>query len=250
MAMVILHDQKVILHMDHHLHLPTSNTTEIGILKNRSTSDTHEQTPQATPFQEPTQDERDLVLQNTLHNAGAGHRRSSSHPSQPSASRRQSGSVVVDGENSPRLKWDEANLYLAEQEREAAGARMKIDEPKTPYATRYDPTEDEMMDGAGLTPDGLLVDEVDKKLLMSRERDIPDLDIGEAEVSVDHVPTEEKRVMVEENMDDADDDVKSMRHGESGEYVSEEEKEKHRHFEEMRKKHYEMRNIKNLLGYV
>jgi protein phosphatase inhibitor 2 len=227
--------------------------THLGILKNRSTSNTNDAvpTPEVTPAQEPTQEERDLVLANTLHNAG--HRRSSSRPSQPSTSRRQSGaSGPQDGENSPRLKWDEANLYLAEQEREEAGPRMKIDEPKTPFATRYEPGSDEINDGA-IDADGLLVDEVDKKLLMSRERDIPDLDIGEAaetslqDASVGHG---DKRVIVEESMDDADDADSGVRHGEEGGYVSESEKEKHRHFEEMRKKHYEMRNIKNVLGYV
>ena len=39
-----------------------------------------------------------------------------------------------------RLKWDEANLYLTEQEKNST---MKIDEPKTPYAKHYDPADDE-----------------------------------------------------------------------------------------------------------
>ena len=43
-------------------------------------------------------------------------------------------------ETSPRLKWDEANLYLTEQQRDST---MKITEPKTPYAQRYDPSEDD-----------------------------------------------------------------------------------------------------------
>ena len=69
-------------------------------------------------------------MENTLKNAGLTHRRSSSNPRGP-VSRRQSGNSAHPEENSPRLKWDEANLYLTEQQRDST---MKITEPKTPYA--------------------------------------------------------------------------------------------------------------------
>lgn len=129
---------------------------------------------------------------------------------------------------------------------------MKIDEPKTPFATQYDPEADDRKVDASLDAEGLLVDEVDKKLLMSRERDIPDLDIGEAanDGAEQQQHQGDKRVIVDETMADADDEENGVRHGEEGGYVSESEKEKHRHFEEMRKKHYEMRNVKNVLGYA
>jgi protein phosphatase inhibitor 2 len=85
----------------------------------------------------------------------------------------------ADGEdNSPRLKWDEANLYLTEQQRDST---MKITEPKTPYAKQYDPEEDadEM---AKLDAEHLIVDEVDaKNLKRNRLEDIPGLDLGEPE---------------------------------------------------------------------
>ncbi|KAF2665452.1 hypothetical protein BT63DRAFT_428409 [Microthyrium microscopicum] len=207
-----------------------------GILKNRSTSNTNAFPP--TP--DPTDAERQLVLENTLRNAGDAARRPSS--TRGSTSRR--ASHASDGENSPRLKWDEANLYLAEQEREAAGERMKIDEPKTPFAKQYDPDVDDVEVDA----EGLVVDEMDAKQLKkprggNRMEDIPAFELGEPEVDVEqHVstPESEKRVMVEEGMGGTEEPT-----GPAGE----DEVEKHRKFEEMRKKHYEMKDVRGLLGH-
>lgn len=56
------------------------------------------------------------------------------------------------------MKWDEANLYLTEQEKSST---MKIDEPKTPYAKRYDPEEDDD-EMRTLDAQDLQVDELDK----------------------------------------------------------------------------------------
>lgn len=191
--------------------------------------------------------EKEIVLQNTLQNAGlTAHRRSSSAPRGP-PSRRQSGANVnddqVEDENSTRLKWDEANLYLTEQQRDST---MKIDEPKTPYAKQYDPTEDEEEINA-LNADELVVDELDKAKgkKSAREEDIPDFELGEPEVTqLEHVhtPEGEKRVMVDTDMSD------EGHHGEEPADLPAEEREKHRKFEEARKKHYEMRNVKDLLG--
>ena len=51
------------------------------------------------------------------------------------------------------------------------------------------------------------------------------------------------------HVDSNDMDVDGGRHGEEpGEEMSSEEKQKHEKFEQMRKKHYEMKNIKDLLG--
>ncbi|EON63017.1 hypothetical protein W97_02243 [Coniosporium apollinis CBS 100218] len=191
--------------------------------------------------------EKEITLQNTQANAGPGHRRSSSNPRGP-PSRRQSG-IPLQGsfadENSPRLKWDEANLYLTEQQRDST---MKITEPKTPYARQYDPTEDEE-EMSALNADELMVDELDKakpQKKPTREDEIPDIDIGEPELGQqrgEHTPDSEKRVVVEEDMTDI-----GTHHGEE-EDMTAEEREKHRKFEEMRRKHYEMRNVKNLLGH-
>lgn len=181
------------------------------------------------------------MLENTLKNAGP-HRRSSSNPRGP-GSRRQSGTSVAADENSPRLKWDEANLYLTEQQRDST---MKITEPKTPYAKQYDPAEDEE-EIEMLNAQDLKVDELDDKPKARKPKmdDIPDFDLGEPELQArnSQTPESEKRVIV-----DPDAESEPGHHGEEFLNMTAEEKEKHKKFEEMRKKHYEMKNVKDLLG--
>lgn len=148
-------------------------------------------------------------------------------------------------ENSPRLKWDEANLYLTEQQRDST---MKITEPKTPFASHYDPSEDEE-ELAAINAEDLMVDELDKaksRKKPGRMDDIPDFDLGEPELEahVSHTPDSEKRVIVE-----ADPEGDVGRHGEEFPHMTPEELEKHRKFEAMRRKHYEMKNVKDLLGH-
>jgi protein phosphatase inhibitor 2 len=185
--------------------------------------------------------EKEIVLENTLRNAGA-HRRSSSNPRGP-VSRRQSGASPQLDENNPQLKWDEANLYLNEQNRDST---MKIDEPKTPYAKQYDPAEDEA-EVEMLDAEQLNVDELDHKPKRKPKiDDIPEFDLGEPELRArveSQTPESEKRVMVEDDVG-ADDGY----HGELPPNATEDEREKHRKFEELRKKHYEMRNVKDLLA--
>jgi protein phosphatase inhibitor 2 len=144
-------------------------------------------------------------------------------------------------EQNMRLKWDEANLYLTEQEKSST---MKIDEPKTPYAKHYDPTEDEdemrMLDGGEIKVDELEMEgKASGRLGMSpgkekgaREEEIPGLSLGEPEEAVPEGREKVVHVRAEEHVG-----------------LSQEEVEKHRKFEEMRKKHYEMRNVANLLGH-
>ncbi|KAJ4377300.1 hypothetical protein N0V83_000124 [Neocucurbitaria cava] len=236
------------------LHSPGSHPERPkGILKNSSSyransqvSPTSEAPPATSPITERPQlgremSEKEIVLENTLRNAG-GHRRSSSNP-RGIGSRRQSG-VEHHDENNPQLKWDEANLYLNEQNRDST---MKIDEPKTPYAKQYDPAEDEE-EVEMLNAEELKVDELDDKPKRKPKiDDIPDFDLGEPELQgrgEAQTPESEKRVMVEE---DTDEDAGY--HGELLPNATQEEREKHRKFEEMRKKHYEMRNVKDLLGH-
>jgi len=235
------------------MHSPTSHAERPrGILKNASsyrsqsqTSPTRDATPAASALAERPPlarelSEKEVVLENTMRNAGAN-RRSWSNARGP-GSRRQSGTEHVD-ENSPQLKWDEANLYLNEQNRDST---MKIDEPKTPYAKQYDPAEDEQ-EVEMLNAQELKVDELDDK---PRRRpkmdDIPDFDLGQSELQARgaHTPESEKRVMVEQDMD-----TDAGYHGELLPNATQEEREKHRKFEELRKKHYEMRNVKDLLGH-
>lgn len=230
-------------------------TSATGILKksgshHSQTSPTSEDAPfgrvpsQERPGLGRELSEKEIVLENTLRNAGPAHRRSSSNPRGP-GSRRQSGTSAHADDNSPRLKWDEANLYLTEQQRDST---MKITEPKTPYAKQYDPTEDED-EIEMLNAEELRVDELDDKPKKRKSKmdDIPDFDLGEPELVArsPHTPDSEKRVIVEP---DAEDDV--GHHGEEFPQMTQEEKEKHKKFEEMRKKHYEMKNVKDLLGYA
>jgi protein phosphatase inhibitor 2 len=203
-----------------------------------------------------TGDTKDLTLQNTLQNAGR--RRSSSN--RPGSSRRQSLASAHEDENSPRLKWDEANLYLTEQERTA---KMKIDEPKTPYAPHYDPSADDEeirraeAQEAMINAQGVVVDELDRSAKHKKgvsEADIPDLELGEPEENSLGNDSSDPRIFRERSL--SNDSHKSEKHVHVGEengdglVTTEESKEKHRQFEEHRKKHYEMRNIKDLLAYV
>jgi len=194
--------------------------------------------------------EKEITQMNTNINAGTSSRRNSSNPRRGSSSRRQSNSDGMhdDEAASPRLKWDEANLYLNEGQ---MGGRMKIDEPKTPYAAHYDPAEDDE-DAGGIDPNALVVDELDKVKgegsgsthTKAKTDDIPGLDIGEPEMEdLDTKDSEGERRVIVDQMD-----VDGAHHGEDMEDMSKEEREKHRKFEEMRKKHYEMRNVKGLLG--
>ncbi|KAF2448418.1 hypothetical protein P171DRAFT_428497 [Karstenula rhodostoma CBS 690.94] len=186
--------------------------------------------------------EKEIVLENTLLNAGP-HRRSSSNHHGP-GSRRQSGTGVQADENSPKLKWDEANLYLTEQQRDST---MKITEPKTPYAKQYDPTEDEE-EVEMLNAEELRVDELDKpKKRKPKMDDIPDFDLGEPELEANdsRTPESERRVIV-----DPDVPGETGHHdGDEFAHMTPEEREKHVKFEQLRKKHYEMRNVKDLLGH-
>jgi protein phosphatase inhibitor 2 len=205
--------------------------------------------------------EKEIVQMNTEINAGeAGQRRNSSNPraslgqrqsSQGSNSGRSDGEV---DESGTRLKWDEANLYLNEGQ---MGGKMKIDEPKTPFAKNYDPTEDEDDEVETLNAQEIAVDELDMNKTRKTGRsgsgagakmaDIPGLDLGEPQLEP-AVPTEggaERKVHVDSDYMDVD----GSRHGEEDTTdMTSEEREKHKKFEEMRKKHYEMKNIKDLLG--
>lgn len=255
----------------------------IGILKNASfrhsppTSPTHSNAAASVSANEPSQvqssrsDEpesdrqlptdreaiKEVTMANTQYNAG--HRRSSSAGTRGSRSRRPSSRAAsqqgdVDGndaDTSPRLKWDEANLYLTEQERTAT---MKITEPKTPYARHYDPAadpSDDEEDGAGAGP-GLDLDKIDgvsgrrSGARAAAEDDIPGLSLGEPTEAVPEGEFSNERpraVHVDSDGGRHDADADEM----AG--MTPEEREKHRRFERMRKQHYEMKDVAKLLGH-
>jgi protein phosphatase inhibitor 2 len=151
---------------------------------------------------------------------------------------------------------------------------MKIDEPKTPYAPHYDPREDDeqmRIDEAQdslLNAQGIVVDELDKSAKPTHHRkgiseeEIPDLELGEPEENTQGLPADDPRVFRDRSMSmDSHKSEKRVQVGvedTNGADVpaydpllsTEEARAKHAHFEEQRKKHYEMRNIKELLAYV
>ena len=226
--------------------------------------------------------EKELTHQNTLANAGP-RRSSSSNPRRGStpASLRQSGILLANGsrpgsnndadsmdidadgisDEARHLKWDEANLYLTEQER---GHTMKIDEPKTPYVRQYDPSQDEE-EMASIDASGMMVDELDLAngtqtagtsddtaasssnggQALRRGNSIPDLDLGEPEEPVHerHGSDGEKRVFVsdQELQGHVPEEV-------PWESMNAEERRKHQEFQDMRKRHYDMHNVRDVLG--
>ena len=131
---------------------------------------------------------------------------------------------------------------------------MKINEPKTPYAKRYDPAEDED-EIRTLDADDICVDELDKmtghssrsKMRNAREDEIPGLSLGEPEEAVPE--TEDPGQMHRSNSQRSEKAVHVNDIHPDNVGLSAEEREKHRKFEEMRKKHYEMKNVVNLLGH-
>lgn len=244
--------------------------TSQGILKNTSYSNSSPEAPHISPTSDrppllnesavtdgttrppmPGREmsEKELTQMNTEFNAG-GHRRNSSNP-RGSISRRQSGTSnrdEIQDEHGVRLKWDEANLYLNEGQ---MGGRMKIDEPKTPYAGRYDPGEDDeemsMLNAQDIAVDELEMEHAKHPHKKPRDSEIPGLELGEPEVDPKsrRESDGDRKVIVESD----DMDVDGGHHGEEREEdMSVAEREKHKKFEEMRKKHYEMHDVKNLLG--
>ena len=145
---------------------------------------------------------------------------------------------------------------------------MKIDEPKTPYAKRYEPDEDED-EMRTLDAQELQVDELDKvregrRAQRTREAEIPGLDIGEPEEDVSLAGGEEdgriERIRSAsasvERSGSASLGRSGSLKGEKSVVVDDEAPDgkghdgivRHKDFEEMRKKHYEMKEVKGLLG--
>ena len=224
----------------------------LGILKNSS-----QHSPPVSPAREhPEMTEKELTIHNTKFNAGS--RRLSSASARPGSCKTGSRTPSLTGapsdeDSQQRLKWDEANLYLTEQERTST---MKINEPKTPYAKHYDPSED--------PSDGDEDHDQDQNRDQGQDNatsvgapfkkaadEIPGLSLGEPEEPIPEPTTPDtprglkKRSASRVHVDDAG----SGHDEEDNANLSEEERQKHKRFEDMRKKHYEMKNVAYLLGH-
>jgi len=184
---------------------------------------------------------KEITIENTQINAGEPRRSSSA--ARPGSRRTSTAADNADNtETSQRLKWDEANLYLTEQERTST---MKIDEPKTPYAKQYDPAEDPSDDDEDMEGSG----SGSKSSRARGEDDIPGLSLGEPEEEIPEAEpmarsNSEKSVHVDEDSIHVGGNA-----AQEVAHLSPEEQEKHRKFEELRKKHYEMKNVASLLGH-
>lgn len=131
--------------------------------------------------------------------------------SQPQQVERPDQSLpVVQGND--HLKWDEINLYKTEQEK---AATMKIDEPKTPYEGGFNPQGEYYQQ-----------DEVDG------DDDIPQFELGEGEATQNIQLLNGGEVLPLEEMEEEEEEE------EERPLTAE---ERHKRFEEMRKKHYHLK---------
>src|SRR5690606_27385694 len=131
---------------------------------------------------------------------------------------------------------------------------------KTPFAKQYDPAEDEeelrriaeeeareaMANRPAGAPGGLerMPSKSKVRYLTTKDEDIPDIELGESELGAPLQKAQspgQKQVFVEEGYFNEDDAKKT-----DGDEETEEEK--HRRFKEMRKRHYEMKEVKDLLA--
>jgi protein phosphatase inhibitor 2 len=185
-----------------HPYDPASNPRPKPILKNAAQSHLSPELKRANPptvslFINGNPFSKEILHSNTTANAHSG------HPSAPQNLPSQATTSTTSS-TSPRLKWDEANLYLTEQQKSST---MKINEPKTPYTRRYDPTEDPSDDENGDAmaldhPEGAAEDSV-----MTGIDDIPGLDLGEPAEALPPLKEEASRIQVDADDDEEADDL-------------------------------------------
>lgn len=176
-----------------------------GILKHK--------TPDAEPAPNPEID-RQQVLENTRANAALYGQNSEK------IRRASTGKVRVDEASSGTaelangqpsdISWDEAGIYLHEQDK---GTYMKIDEPKTPYA-------------------GTLGD---NEYYAEDDEEATGFSLGEAEFDEDGT-LEKERIIKDDSVIDEDDDEEDER-----EQLREEDQQHHDEFLKKRNQHYNMK---------
>lgn len=133
-----------------------------------------------------------------------------------------SGDVAAIKAAAEHLKWNEANLYLNEQEK---CSTMKITEPKTPFQGAVGDSEYYKPDAEGDEDDDL---------------DGESFLLGEPEVAVGPDPTiQQDRIIVDEKARKEEEEAAAA--AASEEEPEETPEERHQRFEQLRKSHYFMK---------
>lgn len=188
-----------------------------GILRNKQAADSlspelsNEQASSTSPVFD-----RNAVLENTKANAQlhtVGNAIIEKHKSEIQAEIENFKDRPTSDSNPSHLKWNEANLYLNEQEKSAT---MKITEPKTPFQgavgdSEYYKPDDEDEELNDLEGEGLL--------------------LGESEIGPDST-LQDDRIIVDKDAKQSDDEDSEP---------EETPEEKHKRFEQLRKNHYFMK---------
>ena len=146
------------------------------------------------------------------------------------------------GQDHPtEVVWDEDNLQLNDAERIAAGPRMKIDEPKTPYHESLHPDHDDLADDFSLGPSVVAATATAAPGGQAQQPQPPAL------INLSHIAHQnmiQNAVMLpnpalneeeEESSDEEDDRYEGMSESERDQEI-----EKHKKFEAMRASHYKM----------
>ncbi|ODQ68591.1 hypothetical protein NADFUDRAFT_81497 [Nadsonia fulvescens var. elongata DSM 6958] len=126
----------------------------------------------------------------------------------------------------PHLKWDEANLYLTEMQKDST---MKVDEPKTPYQGPSGSNEYYSKDDI----------DVDGELELEPLDDVP-FSLGKSEEEAGLTGfeiAENNRIIIDEEQVRAD-LARDLENQERERREEEEEESKHSDFEKKRKQHY------------
>lgn len=190
-------------------------------------------TSQVEPF------DRNAVLENTRANAKIhtiGNAIIQKHKSElveELTANAAAAAASSDADKAEHLKWNEANLYLNEQEKSAT---MKITEPKTPFqgavgdSEYYKPDEDEdnfnLDGGSHQGPAAPSLDDLEGDGLL----------LGEPEVAGPDPTLQTDRILVDEKAKAA-----AAAAEEAEKEHEETPEEHHRRFEQMRKNHYFMK---------
>lgn len=120
--------------------------------------------------------------------------------------------VNIDEDEDERLQWNQENLEQNEITKKQF-QDIHVDEPKTPYQGAMDPT------GEYYTIDD--------------EDNLNDFSLGEPEINIPETTSLHKEITIKEDSEQEDSEKEE----------EESEEARHRRFEEMRKKHYNVRHL-------